>query len=217
MAESKCCICGKELSYYREKDVRCIGCYKKHKNPSKHKGMKIQFNTGRTHFKKGMVPWNLGLKMTDEERMAQSKRLKGKPMPKPLGFSETMRRVNPPIGKKLRFDWRDKEKELRVWRCGYVYVYAPDHPTSRKKAPDYGYVAEHRMIMELSLGRGLTKTEVIHHIDGDKSNNNIENLICCDSPRSHNKIHTKMEIFVEQLIREGKVYYDRTTESFLFR
>lgn len=37
-------------------------------------------------------------------------------------------------------------------------------------------VDEHRYIMEQHLGRKLKKDEVVHHIDGDKSNNNIYNL-----------------------------------------
>ena len=35
---------------------------------------------------------------------------------------------------------------------------------------------EHRYIMEQYLGRELTRSEVVHHKDGDKANNDIENL-----------------------------------------
>ena len=71
--------------------------------------------------------------------------------------------------------------------------------------------------MELTLGRVLKNSEVIHHIDGNKLNNKIENLILCEDQKSHNMIHTLMEIFVEGLIREGKVYYDKEKKRFLFR
>lgn len=37
-------------------------------------------------------------------------------------------------------------------------------------------VDEHRYIMEQYLGRELARDEVVHHKDGDKSNNKIENL-----------------------------------------
>ena len=34
----------------------------------------------------------------------------------------------------------------------------------------------HRLVMELSLGRTLSRNEVVHHIDRNKTNNSIENL-----------------------------------------
>lgn len=39
-----------------------------------------------------------------------------------------------------------------------------------------GYVLEHRLVMAEYLDRPLTKSETVHHIDGDTTNNKIENL-----------------------------------------
>ena len=49
------------------------------------------------------------------------------------------------------------------------------------------YIMEHRLIMEAHLGRKLKETEVVHHIDGNKQNNSIQNLIVM-TKEQHDKI-----------------------------
>lgn len=67
---------------------------------------------------------------------------------------------------------------------GYFLVKCPLHPMAQKS----GYVPLHRLMMENELGRFLTKAEVVHHIDGERTNNNIENLQL--TTRSlHGKVH----------------------------
>jgi len=51
-----------------------------------------------------------------------------------------------------------------------------------------GYMYEHRYIMENSLGRKLEKNEHVHHINGNRSDNRIENLIVVTS-QEHRKKH----------------------------
>lgn len=69
---------------------------------------------------------------------------------------------------------------------GYIYRYAPLHPRSHN-----GYVLEHILIMEEVLGRRLRCGEVVHHRDGNRSNNTPENLGLFTSIGEHTRYHAK--------------------------
>lgn len=56
---------------------------------------------------------------------------------------------------------------------GYLYSYNPNHYTANKA----GKVLEHVYVMSKSIGRKLNKDECVHHIDRDKTNNHIDNLM----------------------------------------
>jgi len=51
-------------------------------------------------------------------------------------------------------------------------------------------IDEHRLVMEQHLGRKLTFYEVVHHIDGDKYNNDLSNLELC-TRKEHSIIHNQ--------------------------
>jgi hypothetical protein len=55
-----------------------------------------------------------------------------------------------------------------------VLLWAPDHPTRIGKTKPY--VFEHRLVMETHLGRYLETHEHVHHLDGNRANNDIANL-----------------------------------------
>lgn len=52
-------------------------------------------------------------------------------------------------------------------------------------------VLKHRLIMEKHLGRKLTAKEIVHHVDGDNTNNDIKNLKVM-SQREHIAIHREL-------------------------
>lgn len=66
------------------------------------------------------------------------------------------------------------------------YVYARDISGILGKAG--AWVPEHRLVMAIAIGRPLRSNEHVHHIDKNKANNNIENLLIVD-PHEHGQYH----------------------------
>ena len=84
---------------------------------------------------------------------------------------------------------------------GYIEIRAPEHPHANNK----GYIMEHRLVMEKSIGRYLTKDEIVHHLNQIKSDNRIENLQLL-LRADHTVLHNKERIY-------GKgVHYSPDTE-----
>ena len=73
-----------------------------------------------------------------------------------------------------------KPKDKKYHSDGYAQRRCPGHPRADKQ----GWVLEHRLVMEKQLGRYLQSGEIVHHIDGNRTNNALSNLQLT-SPREH--------------------------------
>jgi hypothetical protein len=71
---------------------------------------------------------------------------------------------------------------------GYVLVKKVNHPHKNAR----GYVRLHRLVMEVVLGRFLESHEHVHHIDGNKRNNDPENLEIMTNEH-HRRLHNAQD------------------------
>lgn len=66
---------------------------------------------------------------------------------------------------------------------GYVYEKVFHGGRNHK-----GWTQKHRLIVERSIGRKLETGECVHHIDGNKTNNDLSNLLLM-SNKNHNRMN----------------------------
>lgn len=151
--------------------------------------------------RKGKPAWNKGKKFSEEVRKKMSESKKGK--------------ISPCKGKKRLNMLRENHPNWKGGRIlhsgGYVQIRCPERPTVRHT----GYVLEHRLVMEKHIGRYLRPEEIIHHINGVKSDNRIENLTLTtrqDHPHSHKKYKDRSCLNCKIIIK-----YHRGTQIYCSR
>lgn len=89
---------------------------------------------------------------------------------------------------KMKLLFGEKARNWKGGRMGkngeYIKIYSPTHPFSV-----CNHICEHRLVMEKFIGRHLTPNEVVHHINNNRSDNRIENLMLFSSRADHVRHH----------------------------
>ena len=99
---------------------------------------------------------------------------------------------------------------IYVNSSGYLEIYLGFHYNPDRKSK---YTLLHRLVAELKLQRPLSENEIIHHIDGDRFNNNPNNLFICEDMRDHKRIHTDLHKVALQLVKSGVIQFDPDTKT----
>ena len=87
-----------------------------------------------------------------------------------------------------------KRPRLRANRISYgryARCFNEKHPRSKIT----GYVSEHVLIVEKTLGKFLPLKAVVHHINGDGKDNDNKNLVICENNAYHNTLHRRERAF----------------------
>ncbi len=93
--------------------------------------------------------------------------------------------------------WRGGRRKNKQ---GYIDIWVgKGHPFSTMARKD-GTILEHRLVFASAIGRVLFSWEVIHHINGIKDDNRIENLELLPSNSKHNtRMHSTLKKMQKQL------------------
>jgi hypothetical protein len=99
---------------------------------------------------------------------------------------------------------REKNPRWNDGKCntsnGYIEVISPrGHSTNTR-----GRILEHRLVMEQHLKRKLNKNEIVHHKNGNRKDNRIENLQLCQSQKEHLDNHPLSEEHKKRISRSMK-------------
>jgi hypothetical protein len=80
------------------------------------------------------------------------------------------------------------------------------------------YKKEHIVVYENHTGRTLNTIqgggEQIHHIDGNKLHNNIENLAYCSDSTEHRNLHCQLEEVAFELVRRDIIKFNKETKKY---
>lgn len=95
--------------------------------------------------------------------------------------------------------WNWQGGLMKVKGRSRIKVWKPNHPQADSK----GYIFRSRLMMEKKIGRILTFEETVHHINGIKTDDRIENLWLFKNNRTHVKYEANLTKTYRKWIQQG--------------
>lgn len=205
MEYPKCLECGKPRTYRDNKIRRCKECHVKwnvgENNPSwkgsdEYRkcflcGKARKYNRGSKDTRRCLECYRKHLSKQMAEKHPNWKGGKKQWKCKDCGgkkFNFNGKRCNACYRKFWRGENHPAYKERKKNYSGYIY-----------KSIDGKRIFEHRFVMEKYLGRKLKESEIVHHLNGIRNDNRIENLEV--TTRQHHEPQTYIKI-LQKRIRE---------------
>src|SRR3990167_5369370 len=111
------------------------------------------------------------------------------------------------IGETQRKTWAKREGKRKPPPLGSTFINKAGYVQVKMVSGPFLWILEHHLIVEQSLGRALRKDEVVHHIDGQKTNNNLTNLFLC-TRKQHMLLHQSLDQLIYQLIQDKSIRFE---------
>lgn len=86
---------------------------------------------------------------------------------------------------------------------GYILIKNYTHQNRNS----HNEILEHILVMSKHINRPLTKSEIVHHIDGDRTNNKIENLYLYKNRKEHQEGHHSINKLIKVLLDKNIVKF----------
>ena len=145
--------------------------------------------------RKGKTSWNSGLTKDNSDILKQ--------MSQKISVKRKSR-IEPPRTKK----WKDNISKALKGREGLSMDKNPFWKGGKTTSNGYNILRvarntkkpEHRLIVEQAVGRELLRQEKVHHINGIKNDNRIENLMLFQSQKEHSNYEQKICKYAKLLL-----------------
>lgn len=108
------------------------------------------------------------------------------------------------IAEAQRRAWKTKRQRKPV---GTTWVDTSGYVRVKVHVGKGPWMLQHVMVVEQTLGRPLRAGEIVHHINGDRTDNRPENLYVCPDAKHHAQVHRSEAAAMRALLAAGVVTF----------